>query len=161
MSDVELWCPRLAAGATLVTVNQRLARHFLRRYDAWQIQQGAISWETPNIVSWQAWLLQLHDDALCDGLIENTVLSPAADERLWQQAVQQVLAKTHQVLLDIHGAAHQAQTAWAIQHAWHCHVGESAELSDDQKTYQLWCNACCRNWQKLGVYHRTRCMPVF
>jgi len=55
--------------------------------------------------------------------------------------VQQVLAKTHQVLLDIHGAAHQAQTAWAIQHAWHCHVGESAELSDDQKTYQLWCNA--------------------
>jgi len=141
MADVERWCPSLQAGATLVTVNQRLARHYQRRYDAWQLDSGASVWETPRILSWSAWLLSLHDAALCEGLTDLSLLSASVDERLWRTAVEQVCQRDNQRLLDKSAAASQAKAAWLIQHGWHCHVADDALVSLDQRCYGQWSNA--------------------
>jgi len=138
MADVDQWCPDVQCGAVLVTVNQRLARHYQRRYDAWQLAQGNEYWESPAILSWRSWLLQLHDDALCEGVIDLPVISAALDERLWRQAVARECANSARALLDMDAAAQQAQAAWVIQHAWHCYAGDNEHYSVDQKAYQQW-----------------------
>ena len=144
MADVENWCPQLSCGATIITVNQRLARHYQRRYDAWQTERGEQVWDTPDILSWSAWLSALHDSALCEGLIDYTVLNVALDERLWRLAVEQVTeppGNTEQPpILDKTAAAVQARAAWLVQHAWHCHVADDSPLSLDQKMYARWSN---------------------
>ncbi len=140
MADVESWCPQVQLGATLVTVNQRLARHFQRRYDAWQVQRGASVWETPNVLSWSAWLLQLHERSLGEALTDYPVINAVMEERLWRNAVNQVTEKNQQTLLDKSAAAKQAQAAWLIQHAWHCYVAEDAQLSLDQHVFGEWSN---------------------
>lgn len=141
MADVDRFCPALKAGATLVTVNQRLARHYQRRYDAWQLSHGDTVWDTPNIVSWSAWLALIHDEALCAGLTEYPLLGASLDERLWRTAVQQVCERKGLRILDQTAAATQARSAWLIQHAWHCHAGEGSVLSKDQQVYGDWSNA--------------------
>lgn len=145
MGDVERWCPHLRNGATLITVNQRLARHYQRRYDEWQQQSGQTVWETPNIVSWSAWLLQLHDEALCEGWTDAAVLSASLDDRLWRLAVESVDKQHDAPVLDKSAAAHLAKAAWLIQHAWHCHVGEDVQLSLDQHLYREWSKAFRRS----------------
>ncbi len=141
MADVDSFCPALKAGATLVTVNQRLARHYQRRYSAWQLQNGEAVWDTPKILSWSAWLSQLHDDALCEGLTDYPLLTASLDERLWRTAVRQVCERQGLTILDQTAAATQARSAWLIQHAWHCHVGDDSILSKDQRVYGDWSNA--------------------
>ena len=143
MADQDSFCPALQAGATLVTVNQRLARHYQRRYDAWQIRNGASVWDTPSIVSWTSWLMHLHDNALCEGLSDYPLLSASLDERLWRIAVRQVDEGNNKdnSLLNQSAAAQQARSAWLIQHAWHCHVGEGSVLSKDQQVYGEWSKA--------------------
>jgi len=160
MADVDLWCPALDTGATLVTVNQRLARHYQRRYDVWQQASGAQSWDTPNILSWRAWLLQLHDHALCEGLIEQHILNTAVDERLWRQAVSRVSEKEQQTLLDETSAARQARAAWLIQHAWHCHVNEAELLSLDQRAYGLWSKAFRQLCHQHNALDESRLAPT-
>jgi len=159
MADVERWCPQLQAGATLVTVNQRLSRHYQRRYDAWQLDAGAAVWDTPTIVSWSAWLLQLHDDALCEGLTENPILKSSVDERLWRRAVEQASTRDGLVLLDKTAAAKQARAAWLIQHAWHCHVGEDAQVSMDQLAYSKWSNAYRQLCHRQNSIDESRLAP--
>jgi len=159
MSDVHTWCPQLSDGATLITVNQRLARHYQRRYDAWQIGQGTLVWNTPDVLSWSAWLNRLHDSALSEGLIDLAVLNAALDERLWRFAVARVAEQPAEYeqndeyppLLDKAAAAKQAQAAWLIQHAWHCHAAEDSLLSLDQKVYGSWSKA----FRKLCHQHKS------
>ena len=154
MFDVDSWCPQLCSGATLITVNQRLARHYQRRFDVWKVAQGASVWDTPDVVSWSAWLSRLHDGALSEGLIKHTVLNAAVDERLWRTAVSSVTDQSSSQgrpeLLDKPAAAKQARAAWLIQHAWHCHVAEDTPLSLDQKVYGSWSNA----FRKLCHQHK-------
>lgn len=159
MGDVERWCPHLGNGATLITVNQRLARHFQHRYDEWRRRSGETVWETPNIVSWSAWLLQLHDEALCDGWIETSVLSASLDDRLWRVAVETVDTLHDAPVLDKSAAAHLAKAAWLIQHAWHCHVSEDAQVSLDQHLYREWSTAFRRSCHEHHAIDQSRLAP--
>jgi len=160
MADVESFCPALTAGATLVTVNQRLARHYQRRYDAWQRRNGASVWDTPAIVSWSTWLTQLHEQALYEGLTDSALLSASLDERLWRIAIRKV-AERHDdlILLDQTAAAQQARSAWLIQHAWHCHVGEDALVSQDQKMYGEWSKAFRQLCHQHNALDQSRLAP--
>jgi len=77
----------------------------------------------------------------CEGLTDHPVLSASLDERLWRIAVRQVCERKGLSVLDETAAAQQARSAWLIQHAWHCHMGEDALLSQDQQVYGEWSNA--------------------
>ena len=57
--DHESLFRRLSGGLTLVTANSRLARVLTGQYSQWRIGQGDGQWQSPAILSWDAWLGKL------------------------------------------------------------------------------------------------------
>ncbi len=128
---------KVADGALLITVNQRLARHHLSRYSRWQMQQGRQWWETPAILPFRAWLRTLHDGALAAGLTERTLLPDLLQQKLWRECID---SDAQLDLLDKDAATASARSAWEMSCAWQCRNPEDDYLSHDQYTWQRWCN---------------------
>ena len=74
-SDRPDWHEALCDGATLLTVNQRLARHYREQYERRQHSEAVSWWETPDILPWQVFLDRLHDTAIACGLSNRARLS--------------------------------------------------------------------------------------
>lgn len=128
---------KVASGALLITVNQRLARHHLSRYSRWQLQQGKLWWETPAILPFRAWLRTLHADALATGLSNRTLLPDLLQQKIWRQCID---SDPQLELLDKDAATAAARSAWEMSCAWQCRNPEDDYLSHDQYTWQRWCN---------------------
>ncbi len=126
---------QIADGAVLLTVNQRLARHHLMRYQSWQLRQGNDWWETPAVLPLRAWLKSVHAQALNMGLSQLTLLPDLLVHKAWRQCIEQDTA-LH--LLDVEAAARSARQAWELSCAWHCYNHEDQYLSLDQFTWQRW-----------------------
>ena len=81
------WMPSVAEGAVLLTVNQRLSRHAMRRFQRWQLANGHTAWETPRILPWQAWIESLHAAMLDTGLSDRVLLPGIVAQREWRRAL--------------------------------------------------------------------------
>ncbi|NND91326.1 MAG: hypothetical protein HKN42_10720 [Granulosicoccus sp.] len=128
---------QVADGSVLVTVNQRLARHHLMRYQDWQLANGRQCWETPAILPLRAWLRTLHAAALAAGFSSRTLLPDLLQQRAWRSVIEQ---DSNLALLDIEAATSSARSAWDLACAWQCHNPEEHYLSLDQYTWQRWCS---------------------
>lgn len=128
---------QLAEGAVLITVNQRLARHHLARYQRWQLAQGHRWWETPAILPLRAWLRALHADALSRGLSRSSLLPELLQQKLWRQCIEMDAGLT---LLDVEAATSAARSSWELACVWQCHPSDEDYLSLDQYSWQRWCS---------------------
>ena len=68
----------LAAGATIVTPNNRLARHLVARFDDAQRADGKRTWAAARALPWGAWLETLWLDALAASVPFATLKAPVA-----------------------------------------------------------------------------------
>ncbi len=127
---------QVASGALLITVNQRLARHHLARYQDWQLAQGQSWWETPAILPLRAWLRSLHAQALAMGYSSRTLLPDLLQQKVWRQCID---ADASLELLDEDAATSAARSAWDLSCAWQCRNPEDDYLPKDQYTWQRWC----------------------
>ena len=135
VSGVERALDACADGATLLTVNRRLARELVSRHERRQFERGATWWDTPRILPLPGWLEQLHDEALTLGLSDRTRLPPLVAERRWHTLIGRDRALT---LLSPLAAARQAMRAWQLGHAWHCLPEEEDYLPIDQYHWRRW-----------------------
>jgi probable DNA repair protein len=103
----------LAAGATIVTPNRRLARHLTLAYDEGERARGMAAWPAARILPWSAWLDSLWQHAIATTALP-APLAPAASRYLWQSIVRQSTTP----LLDAVGAADDAARAYALFLAW-------------------------------------------
>ncbi len=145
------WCADVEAGAVLLTVNQRLSRHYLRQYSDQQLQANRTWWETPSILPLSAWLKQVHAEAVAKGSSGNILLADIAAERAWQQTVAQDEAASN--LLDTDLAAANAQKAWRVANAWGL-TGVSLNdpmASDDQQAFARWRAAYVKHCKRHQV----------
>jgi probable DNA repair protein len=137
----------LRAGAVLVTVNNRLARHWRAAF-AKSAAQDATLWPTPQIIPWGAWLRQLWADASWLDPDAPMLLEPAQAALLWQSIVERDSAP----LLQSRASARLAQDAWRLLHDWRLSLPfEALECSEDVLHFQHWAQqfaAECRkhNW---------------
>src|SRR5690348_5669043 len=106
----------LAAGATVVTPNNRLARDVASRFDAAQRARGARAWPAANALPWTAWLVRTWRAALAGGAdaAPRALLDLAATRELWHA----IVARDRRALLAPRGAAWRAADAWLLFHAW-------------------------------------------
>ena len=128
---------QVASGAVLITVNQRLARHHLARYQEWQLAQGRLWWETPAILPLRAWLRTLHAQALAKGYSSRTLLPDLLQQKVWRQCID---ADANLELLDEDAATSAARSAWDLSCAWQCRNPAEDYLPKDQYTWQRWCS---------------------
>ena len=139
MSASEL-AAALAAGATIVTPNNRLARALAAQHDDAMRARGAQAWPAARVLPWHAWLRALWQDALAADALDSPrpLLAEAASAYLWDRVVGDTAG-----LLDPRGAAAQAAQAWTLFHAWRepderlaawAHAG----IADDVAAFARW-----------------------
>jgi probable DNA repair protein len=109
----------LAAGLTVVTPNNRLARTLIARHDAAMVRAGKRTWPAGRALPWSAWLAVLWREALSENVDAAAVrlLSAVEADYLWQKVVDDDPA-IGSALLDARTAAKLAGEAWELVQAW-------------------------------------------
>lgn len=126
----------IKSDAIVVTVNQRLARHLSSKIDQAYLDQGATSWLSPTIISYEAWLLSAWQQRFDLGSsdLDPNDLTPSTNTQADNKTLlnpEQVLTLWQQVINDSHGSellnvsatakaankAHQLASQWAINPA--------------------------------------------
>ncbi len=106
----------LADGATLVTVNERLARDLRLAYGLSRQAAGEGAWERPRIIGWQSWLNSSHaalaDAALAGAEPPPPLLDPPRAQVFWEQLI--AAAPGAEQLMQPAAAARLAADAWAL-----------------------------------------------
>ncbi len=145
----------LQSGAVAVTVNRRLSRTLRTHYDQRQTDLGKKAWPTPQILPWDAWLIQIYRQLRSVEEHPQQLLGAEQSLCLWCE----IVAKSDSAgsLLNSAAAASIAQSAWALQHIWGLNPSEF-RLSSDQCTYMEWArqyqHRCERNnWLDINSLH--------
>jgi ATP-dependent helicase/nuclease subunit B len=89
--DHESLFRRLSGGLTLVTANSRLARVLTGQYSHWRIAQGDGQWQSPAILSWDAWLDGLWEAAALQGIEGSGRAVPGSQQllSLWESVLRE------------------------------------------------------------------------
>ena len=105
----------LAAGATVVTPNRRLARHLVDDYDRAQRAAGRVAWPSARVLPWPAWIGLLDAEAVAAAASPPLArLSPHATAELWRGIVEADGVATP----DPDSLADAAERAWTLVHAF-------------------------------------------
>ena len=142
-------------GATVLTVNKRLARHLLQGYDQAQAASGLTVWPAAQILSLDAWILrQFHklDSAA-------TLLSDPQSQYLWEEIVAADAAAVGRDLLQRAQTAGRAREAHRLLTAYLADIRES-EAEEDHLAFLRW----RRQWEarrRAGNYlDRADLLPI-
>src|SRR5690349_11042126 len=137
----------LAAGATIVTPNNRLARHVAARFDAARRAAGARAWTAAAVMPWSLWLERRWHAALAARAeaAPRALLDRSITRELWHA----IVARDQPDLLDTRGAATRAAAAWTLFHAWRAPDDDIETLATgarhgDAQAFGRWARRACR-----------------
>lgn len=134
----------LEQGATLVTVNQRLAKYARDQYGRKQVETGRSAWETPDILSYNAWLERcLDESSMHAGLWDENekeipvLLRPLQERMLWEQVIEK--DDPRRMLFRSSAAARTAEKAWRLCVEWRIPIDSDPLWSEvDPGAFALW-----------------------
>ena len=144
-------------GATLVTVNKRLARSFRHAYQQQRRSEGREAWNTPDILPWSAWVdriweLHLYDSR--DGSEIPTRLTPVQEQLVWEQVID---SESNPGLLSLGATAQSAREAWGLLYEWELSRSEvEAYAGDDCLAFLGWASRFERLCDERGWIDGTR-----
>lgn len=141
----------VAAGATLFTVNRRLARTLLDGYALYQKECGATVWKRPEVLTLDTWL----SCRLADVGQEGNLLNPAQSDCLWQQVVRADLLKQQLDLMQIQATTRLVAQAHRLVVDAQClndssHYQVAALLSAEHHAFLRWQTAYLHRCQQRG-----------
>jgi len=151
MDDVELLpeaiAEALAANATVVTGNQRAARTLQRAFDQKRRSLGLSSWQSANILAWDAWTVRLWQRLLLDGHVSQLLMTPAQELSVWRRILE--ADSELESLRSKDSLAMLASDAWEklCSHNGKARLRRST-ASSDSRAFQRWVSSFqrrCRN----------------
>ena len=130
--------PSPRAGATLITINRRLARSFARDFHAWQARQGRTVWRPPEILPLDAFLHRAWNDWVWRGTGDNglALLNPLQEQVVWEQIIR--ASPAGETLLRIPETARLASESWQLVQAYRVPLDARFEASDDWAAFAGW-----------------------
>lgn len=140
-----------AAGVTVVTPNQRLARALRLEFDGYQQGRRLAVWEDADILPLEAFVARCHEEALyAEGGEElPQLLSDAQARALWEEAIRG--SRWAGALLDVPQTAASAQEAWRLAQAWRIAGAlEQAAATEDARAFADWAKAYARRLKQEG-----------
>jgi probable DNA repair protein len=140
-----------AAGITVVTPNQRLAKALKAEFDAFQTDKKLAVWEDADILPFEALVGRCYEDArYADGGAGlPMLLSPAQSRALWEEAIRG--SRWNGALLDVPQTAASAQEAWRLAQAWRIAGAlEKFAGTEDTQAFADWAKAYARRLKKAG-----------
>jgi ATP-dependent helicase/nuclease subunit B len=125
-------------GITIVTPNARLAEALLAQFDARQAKRGLAVWETPDILSFGAFVQRLWEDTLAaQGQPAPLLLGGAQEQALWEEVI--LATKYARAFLSCALAAEQCRGAWKLAHAWRLRESMAREPgNEDTQAFLDW-----------------------
>lgn len=163
-----------AERVTVLTPNARLAEALAGEFNRRQADRGLAAWETADILSWGSYVERLHEEALyaeaaSAGTPVPSLLSPAEEQHLWQDVIEQ--SPWGGLLLSGAQAASQCRDSWQLAHAWRiagaltaAADGDSAWLAEtgaesqaeDARAFAQWARAYAARTARDGRIDRAR-----
>ncbi len=129
----------LAAGATVVTPNRRLALFIKYEYDAAQAAGGNTVWPSADALPYGAFLERTWRELALAGN-GAMLLSPMQEVALWETVIEG--SRHAGLLLNPSAAARNAREAWIIQHAFAMdhprHRAAWEAVNEDATAYSEW-----------------------
>ncbi len=124
----------LREGALLVTVNNRLARHWRKRFADAAAATSKV-WPAPDILPWGVWLQRMWDEASFLATDAPLLLDARQAARVWQG----IIDADDLALLQSGGSARLAQEAWSLMQDWRLSPPfDPLESNDDVLHFQRW-----------------------
>ena len=122
----------------VLTPNLRLARSLAREFDREQAGRGLKTWEAADILPFGALVQRAWEDAVYsnEGPGLPLLLSPAQEQALWEETLQQ--AGAAQKLVALAPAAAQCSEAWSLMHQWRLSDRIREAQSVDTRTFADW-----------------------
>ncbi|HEY6893366.1 MAG TPA: hypothetical protein VI258_04310, partial [Rhodanobacteraceae bacterium] len=143
----------LAAGAFIVTPNNRLAREIVLQFDAARVAAGERAWAPAQALPWAIWVERLWLTAsAARATPQVALLDASASRELWHV----VVARDLPALVNTRGAARHAAEAWTLFHAWR-ELGESVERvaaecgDDDARCFAAWADTFAQRVNALAA----------
>ncbi len=126
----------LRPDTVLVTAGQRLARHLLYAHARSELENGKQVWETPDVLTWQAWLERLWREASEANTIPELLLTPAQELALWERLIRE--RQEGESLLQPAAAARLASEAWELVQTWHLPLTDAELISEEAQAFRYW-----------------------
>ncbi len=132
----------LADGALVLTANKRLFRYLRGCFDQQMLAAGKLVWDTPQLSSYQGWLLTCLSE-----LGESwRLLNPQQQLYLWEQLVESSSRTVELELLQVAKTAEKALQAYQLLNEYELSL-EGQPLTEDQLIFQGW----CRRYRSLAA----------
>jgi probable DNA repair protein len=139
----------LSSGATVVTANNRLARHLAGRYADARLALGQSVWETPDVLPLGAWLNRCHKQLSEAGHSDRRLLTPHQNLLAWERQVRESTAGAD--LLRPDAAAALAAEAWERLCAWNLGLdGVDGAAGEESRAFLQWARAFLRECESHG-----------
>jgi ATP-dependent helicase/nuclease subunit B len=155
---------RLAAGhdarITVATPNRRLAQSLRADFDQSRLAQGALAWESADILPFGALVERMWDDALYSELAPEmpVLLGPVQELALWQQAVAN--RRPDARLFSDEAAAAECARSWQLAHAWRVALEATPFWNEDARAFLEWAEHYKRVTREGGHTDRARLPDV-
>lgn len=126
---------KLRDGETLVTGNSRLARYVKNRYNLWRAGQGARSWQSPGVISWNTWIDRLWETASLREIpgTGRAVPGPGQLLSLWEQALKTPTVR--HTLLRPESLANQLRETRELIVEWRLDQGDTAWFGAENENH--------------------------
>ncbi|MEW5837740.1 MAG: PD-(D/E)XK nuclease family protein [Pseudomonadota bacterium] len=136
----------LRGGAMLITVNNRLARHWRAEF-AREMARQHVLWDAPRILPWGAWLRQMWDAASWLDADAPLLLDERQSALLWQTLIE----REDRPLLQARSTASLAQEAWKLMQDWRISPPfDPIECNEDVLSFQSWAQEFARQCRHGG-----------
>lgn len=132
------WLDTLDDNTVVVTPTAVLAAELREQHAARCLEQGLISWPSPDVVPFAGWISRLWQQRVQIFESSPAVLLNTQQERaLWEQCIAADARSTEHAILQERGAARHAQNAAALLTSWRARLVDSV-LDDDAKAFKDW-----------------------
>jgi ATP-dependent helicase/nuclease subunit B len=144
----------IAAGATVITPNRRLATHLKTAFDAAQVRSGKSVWSSADALPYGAFLQRTWEEL---ALAESgaMLLSPQQEIALWETVIE--TSRLAGRLLNPAAAARSVREAWLIQHEFCMELRPQRSASDawdsvdsDTEAFDEWSRAYAERLRSAG-----------
>ena len=115
----------------------RLAHRFRYLYAQEQLRKNRRAWETPDILSWQAWLRRCWITRRERNGAGSLLLTGEQEDALWQQIIE--LSDYRHSLLQVTSVAAQVAAAWQRLKQYHVPIfPHGTPMNEDAVAFKSW-----------------------
>ena len=121
---------QLRSGATVVTVNNRLAKRLNTDFNLHMESEGQLVWQTPDVLPLSAWLHNQAEKLADDGLHQSRYLSAHQEFRLWTDIIKPDAWQLY--MMQPSAIAKPVQQAWQLLKQWQIPWKEITEFESPE-----------------------------